>query len=186
MNVYDFDDTVYDGDSTLDFYKFCLSSYKKTYLALPAAILGFGLYTLRIISKTSFKQLFFTFLKQVPDIDAAVSTFWDKNEKKIYPWYLKQKDSTDVIISASPEFLLNPVCQNLGVNVIASLVDKFTGMFTGENCYGAEKVRRLKAVADINAIDAFYSDSVSDKPLAMLAKKAYFVKKGKISDWKLN
>lgn len=24
MNVYDFDETIYDGDSTVDFYKYCL------------------------------------------------------------------------------------------------------------------------------------------------------------------
>ena len=26
VNIYDFDGTIYDGDSTLDFYMFCLSS----------------------------------------------------------------------------------------------------------------------------------------------------------------
>lgn len=28
VNVYDFDGTIYDGDSTIDFYKFCLKKYK--------------------------------------------------------------------------------------------------------------------------------------------------------------
>ena len=183
MNVYDFDDTIYDGDSTLDFFRFCHKNYKKTYLALPRAVFGFGLFTLRIISKSAFKQHFFSFLKYVPDIDTAVSSFWDKNGCKIRSWYLEQKKNCDVIISASPEFLLSPICQKLGVKLIASRVDKYTGVFTGENCYGMEKVRRLEAEGIITRIDEFYSDSLSDKPLVGLAKNAYFIKGGKITVW---
>jgi HAD superfamily phosphoserine phosphatase-like hydrolase len=183
MNVYDFDDTIYDGDSTLDFFRFCHKNYKKTYRALPRAVFGFGLFKLRIISKRAFKQHFFSFLRYVPDIDVAVSAFWNKNERKIWSWYLEQKQSSDVIISASPEFLLDPICQRLGVKLIASKVDKHTGVFTGENCYGAEKVKRLKSEGEVSEIDAFYSDSLSDKPLVDIAKKAYFVREGQITDW---
>ena len=185
MNVYDFDDTIYDGDSTLDFFRFCHTEYRKTYIALPRAVFGFGLFTLRIISKTKFKQHFFSFLKHVPDVDAAVSAFWGKNESKICAWYLEKKQSSDVIISASPEFLLSPICQKLDVKLIASRVNKHNGVFTGENCYGEEKVRRLEAEYGAFKIDEFYSDSLSDKPLADLAKKAYFVKDGKITDWEV-
>ena len=40
MNVYDFDKTIYYGDSTADFYLFCLKRHKKipvsyTHLTLP-------------------------------------------------------------------------------------------------------------------------------------------------------
>jgi len=184
MNVYDFDDTIYDGDSTLDFFRFCHSEHKKTYIALPRAVFGFGLFTLRIISKTNFKQHFFSFLKHIPDVDGAVSAFWDKNETKIMPWYLKQKQFDDVVISASPEFLLSPICQKLGVKLIASRVDKCTGVFEGKNCYGIEKVRRLEAEGLATEIDEFYSDSLSDKPLADLARVAYFVRGDAITTWK--
>ena len=184
MNVYDFDETIYSNDSTIDFIKFCLRNYKKTFLALPGGALGLGLFTLRVISKKSYKQRVFRFLKHVPDIDSAIEAFWDKNEKKIHSWYLDQKKSNDVIISASPEFLLAPICQKLDVKLIASRVDKHTGVFTGENCYGAEKVKRFELEFDISEIDDFYSDSLTDKPLADLAKKAYFIRDGKITDWK--
>ena len=34
MNVYDFDKTIYDGDSTAAFIKYCIKRYKKTLLML--------------------------------------------------------------------------------------------------------------------------------------------------------
>ena len=43
MNIYDFDKTIYDGDSSIDFYKFCVKKNKLMIL-------------------TSFKELFYYFL----------------------------------------------------------------------------------------------------------------------------
>ena len=39
MNVYDFDKTIYYGDSTADFYLFCLKRHKKI-LTLAPSLLG--------------------------------------------------------------------------------------------------------------------------------------------------
>ena len=53
--------------------------------------------------------------------------------------------------------------------------DDVTGKTDGENCHGAEKVRRLhEAYPDVE-IAEFYSDSRSDSPLAELAEHAYLV-----------
>ncbi len=41
----------------------------------------------------------------------------------------------DVIISASPEFLLRPICNRLGIrHLIASRVDARSGAYDGQNC----------------------------------------------------
>lgn len=186
MNVYDFDKTIYDGDSTIDFWKFCLKRYPLAIVALFPTICGIGLYMIGKTSKVKLKQRFYTFLKYIPDIDCQLSAFWEKNEIKIQNWYVKQKRDDDLIISASPYFLLKPICDDLGVRLIASKVEKNTGICAGENCYGQEKVRRLQSeVPDAN-INAFYSDSLSDKPLADLAKRAYLVHGTKITEWKGN
>jgi len=186
MNIYDFDDTIYSGDSTLDFYWYCLKNYPRTFLAVPIAFFGFALFKLSIISKTLFKQRFFSFLRYVPEIDSVVLAFWDNNESKIQKWYLKQKRVDDIIISASPEFLLMPICNKLGVKLIASQVNKHTGVFTGENCYGEEKIKRLVSEYKKVIIEKFYSDSLSDYPLAKLAKNAYLVKGTVITDWEVS
>ena len=35
MNIYDFDETIYDSDSTKDFYFYCLKKYPKILLSVP-------------------------------------------------------------------------------------------------------------------------------------------------------
>ena len=69
-------------------------------------------------------------------------------------------------------------------NLIASRVDKHTGKYTGLNCYHEEKVIRYKEIYNDTIVDEFYSDSLSDTPMAKLAKKAYFVSDGVVTDWK--
>jgi phosphatidylglycerophosphatase C len=57
-------------------------------------------------------------------MDERVLEFWDKHEHNVFEYYFLQKHPTDVIISASPEFMLKPICDKWGVNLIASIVDK--------------------------------------------------------------
>ena len=68
-------------------------------------------------------------------------------------------------------------------HLIASNADKLTGKYNGENCWGEEKVKRLKAYDETFEIENFYSDSLSDTPLARLAKKAYIVEGENLTDW---
>ena len=139
-------------------------------------------FALGLITKTKFKEKFYTFLKSIPDIDSAVLRFWQSHEKNLKGWYLDQKRDDDLIISASPEFLLTPICEKLGVRLIASRVDKFSGKTDGENCWGEEKVKRFDAAGG-GKIDEFYSDSRSDTPLALLAEKAFIVKGNILEDF---
>ena len=183
MNLYDFDGTIYDGDSTIDFFLYCFKTRPKIIISMPALLKGAVLHALGFCDKTYFKQCFLSFLKHIPDIDRTVVSFWEKNSDKIKAWYLCQKESTDIIISASPEFLLAPVCSNLNVSLIASEFDKKTGVCSGNNCRGAEKIKRLKQVIDISEVSAFYSDSQADAPLAELVENSYLVRGEVISPW---
>ena len=45
MNVYDFDKTIYDGDSTIDFYFYCLKKHPKIILCLPIQLYAAVKYT---------------------------------------------------------------------------------------------------------------------------------------------
>lgn len=185
MNVYDFDDTIYRGDSTADFIFRCLK--KKPSLAFKIASCGvpFIAYLTKRGSKTAFKEKMYSFLQKIDNIDKEVEDFWNENLHNIKSWYKKQQRDDDVIISASPEFLLAPICKKLGIKyLIASQVNKTTGIYSGINCYGTEKVRRFYEVfGEGTEIDSFYSDSQSDKPLADLASNAYLVDGDKITQW---
>ena len=185
INVYDFDKTIYDGDSSIDFYLFCLKKNKRILLLLFIQIYGFIMYKIGLKDKEFFKGKFFCFLKYFKNIDKLVDEFWKVKEKNIKKWYLDKKKKSDVIISASPEFLLKPICKKLGVKLIASDVNKNTGEFLSKNCHDSEKVERFKKECN-KEIDNFYSDSYSDEDMAKIAKHAFIVKKNDISKWDFN
>ena len=184
MNVYDFDRTIYDGDSTADFIFWCIRKKPSLALRLFPGTVAFGAHFLKLCSKTYYKEKFYRFLSRIPDIDAWVSDFWAESIDRIQEWYLLRQRDDDVIISASPTFLLRPACKQLGIShLLASRVDKDTGMYLGRNCHGEEKVRRFSRAFPDAVIDEFYSDSLSDAPLANLAKRAYLVKGDELFPW---
>lgn len=184
ITVYDFDKTIYKGDSSLNFYFFCVLKKPLLLSVLPKQALAALGFALKITPKKKFKESFFCFLKGVKDPLQMAQLFWLGQAKNIKSFYWQDLSENKVIISASPEFLLAPMAKILGAHIIASPVEPNTGKFKGENCYGKEKVARLKEKYPSFCIKAFYSDSASDLPLAILAEKAYFVKKNRLSPWK--
>ena len=183
MNIYDFDNTIYDGDSSVDFFKYCAGKNKKCLLIIPKFVIFLGLYLIKIIEKEKLKSCFLSVIKYFDDIDSVIEDFWLMNKNKIKKFYINQKENTDIIISASPEFLLKPITDQLNVNLIATKVDKKTGKLLGLNCYGKEKVSRLYRDFNINKCEKFYSDSLSDLPLSKIAENSYIVKEDNIIKW---
>lgn len=144
-------------------------------------------YKLKKIDKTQFKESFFSFLPLIKKKENMVKDFWILNEKKIKTWYWENKKKSDIIISASPEFLLFPVTEKLDIqDVIATKVDINTGKIDGKNCRGKEKVVRFQEKYKLEEIDNFYSDSDADLPLATIAKRAYKVKGMQVQGWKIS
>ena len=185
MNVYDFDGTIYGGDSTVDFYLYTLKKNPLLLRYLPRQIHGFILYKAKKISKTQMKEYFYSFLQGV-QAQALLEDFWQQHEKQIFAWYADRQRENDLVISASPEFLLAPICRKLGIrHLLASRVDPCTGRYTGENCRGTEKINRFRSAYPHESVEEFYSDSLADLPLAKIAQRAYLIQKGKITDWKI-
>ena len=175
MNVYDFDGTIYKGDSTWDFYFWCLRRNPSFVRFLPRQGVAAAGYLLKQYDKTRMKEQFYCFLPHVVPISEQVQLFWKSHEQNLYSWYLSQKQPDDIIISASPQFLLAPVCEKLGIRLIASRVDPSTGKYTGKNCHGEEKVQRFHQEFPGAVPDCFYSDSLSDLPMAKISKSAFLV-----------
>jgi len=182
MKVYDFDKTIYSHDSSVDFYIFNLKYNKILLKYLPSQTWAFILYKLKIISKSQMKQTFYRYFKEIHHMDRQVSLFWKHHYEYIRPFYLKQRSSDDIVISAAPTFLLEPLCQIWGCTLIASIVDPDTGKH-GMNCYGEEKVKRFRELYPDETIEEFYSDSLSDSPMAIIAEKAFLVSDTSINPW---
>jgi len=184
LNTYDFDKTIFYPDSSACFYKYCLKKYPSAVIkTIPATLSKTIKYCTKRIETKELKEQLFSFLYNISDVDAVVEAFWKENEAGIGQWYLEQKKDDDIIISASPYFLLEPVCKKLGVRLIATPMDKKTGKINGLNCHDSEKVRRFYEEYPDAKTENFYSDSMSDSPMAEIADKAWLVTKHKLSPW---
>lgn len=184
MNVYDFDETIYDGDSTVDFYKYCVKRKPSLLLLLPKQGIAFMKYMLGMTRKEEFKETVYLILTKIDDLNSWINDFWDKNIHKIKEFYKAQKREDDLVISASPEFIIKNACGRLGIASMASRIDPKTGKhMDGINCHGKRKVERFYEVYPEGKIEQFYSDSYSDTPLAELAEEAFLVKKDVIYPW---
>lgn len=182
IDIYDFDKTLVPFDSGSRFILYCHIHYPWCIIFTPLIFGGILLALLGIISFTSFKKFAFSFVRVIP-LEKAVNGFWNKYEKKVFPWF-KQRERYSVIISASPDFLLNEIANRLETDkLICSRHNKKTGAIIGENCRYDEKVKRLYEEFDKNEIKVIdvYSDSLKhDKPIFSLSNgSCYNIVKGK-------
>ena len=181
MNGYDFDDTIFRGNSMRRFSIFCTLRLPYLILFAPVLLLAFLLRAVRILNKNRFLHMISLFVALVPNAEKFAAKFWDKNIKRIKPWYLKQRRDDDIIISASPFFLINEACKRLGVGCIATKLSPRNARLTGKHCYGAEKVKMYREQFGDTPLATYYSDSMSDMPLFLFAEKGYFVKGNEIT-----
>lgn len=186
MNVYDWDKTITDQDSTYMFLTWMYGKYPRVLVNEAGGMLKAVWELVRSEDKSPghLKEMLFSILKYIPDADNAVKQFWNEKQDHIRPWYLSNRKENDVVISASPEFLVRPMAESLGIkHVIATPMNPLSGCIEGLNCKGEEKVRRFLLEYPGQIVDEFYSDSFADQPMADLAKKAYMVSGSGIKPW---
>lgn len=171
MNVYDFDKTIYHGDSSIHFWLYCIKRNPFILILLPIQLLNYILIQLKV---TQNKSMFFSFVRFFKN-EKIVSDFWDKHEKNLCTWYLEQNKKTDVIVSASPQFLIQEIARRLGVDCIASNISFQTGKCLDKNCKGPQKVVFFRQKYPNQEVEKSYGDSETDRFIMELAKEAYFV-----------
>ena len=118
MNVYDFDETVFTGDSEDHFFAylekkpgFRLVNWKyKCYNFLVSS---------KLMTKTKARQHQYAFLKRMENLEQTLEDYWDTQIKFMKPWYLKAKRDDDIIASATPEFLMVPIMKRLRLKNLA-------------------------------------------------------------------
>lgn len=180
-DLYDFDKTVFRGESGSEFWLFCLKRHPKIIRCLPRQVKGiFSHYVLHKISEKEAKEHIYSFLCYI-DAEKESELFWKKNANRINDWFKPlENDVPTIVCSASPAFQIKPICRKLGVAIlIATDMDPATGKISGENCKGAEKVNRIKKEAAEYEMRNVYTDNpVSDKPILELAlQNRFHVKK---------
>ena len=185
MNVYDFDGTIYHPDCTIHFALWCARRHPKLWFTfVPKAVKNLIQYKRGKLPRYKMEREFFSFLGMIDDFEIQIERFWDKNEKRISAWYLAQKKPDDLIISASPDCIIAPIAKRLGVRHMASEYDRELGVFTNNLMFAKEKAKYM-IDHGFPVIDNFYSDSLSDTPIALCAEKAHLItnKAQKVNDW---
>lgn len=94
-------------------------------------------------------------------------------------WHLNE-GHTVVIVSASVDIWFQSWCRQLGLELLSTELTFTDGVFTGTysrpNCFGEEKVKRIREKYDLSHFDKIYAygDSKSDQFMMGLAHESYF------------
>ena len=186
--VYDFDKTIYNGETSTDFMLFFLKRNPK-YIMRLCNVLYSLFYYKKDLKKS--KEIFFRILNgvNIEFLKEEINEFWKVKKEKIFSWVydeiLENKKVADelILISATPSIFLEKISKELGFDkLLATEFENTNKLFDskikGANCKGKEKVNRLNEYIDNYTILKFYSDSMSDKPLFDLAGEKIFINKG--------
>ncbi len=187
MNIYDFDNTIYNGDTNVDLILYSFFRHPIIVLkSLFSVIVCYIKYKSKKISFEEVKEHMLSFLFKIKDLDSYLDKFVDKKIHNIKSWYRENHKDDDVVISASYNIWIEKFCKKLNIKNIIATTTNEKGKILGKNCSGEEKVKRLmEEFPDIKVNNA-YSDSLDDVPMLKLANKSYLVKKNKLVEFKSN
>lgn len=191
--AFDFDGTITRKDTLALFIRFAKG---QTAFFVGLAVLSpiLILYKLGLLSNEKAKQAVFSwFFKgmSIERFNALGQAFIPELSRVARPDALaaiarhRQAGDQLVIVSASIENWVAPYASSIGIDMVLATqaeidVDgKLTGRFASRNCYGEEKVHRLKDAFPVlreNRSDYFvtaYGDSAGDAALLTFADKGY-------------
>ena len=198
--VYDFDKTIYGGETGTDFLIFYMKKKPlKVFLFGISFVKDILLFLFKKIKLKELKGSYFKFLsdESTDEVEKLANEFWEKRASKVYGWVpneiIENKKETDyvIVISASPLFLIDSFVKKLGfTHAFGTIMETevrngekyYLPKVVGENCKNVEKVKVINRWAEKEGIKykiiKFYSDSIMDKPLFDIAEKKYWIKKG--------
>lgn len=181
MNIYDFDDTIYNGDTNRDILMYGFK--KHPFLVLKALKKAKKLqsdYKRGVIEFERVKEAMLSFIFEIKNYPKFINDFVDSHMKNIKPWYISRRTQNDIVISASYELWIMQFCKRLGIRYVIATKTDSDGRIIGKNCKGAEKLKRLASVIPNAVIVSAYSDSSCDIPILESARTAYVVEGNKL------
>lgn len=189
--VFDFDGTITQKDTLLEFIKFSKGkwSFLKGFLYYSPLLVA---YKLRLYPNWKVKQKIFSyFFKDMKyevfcqlglKFKEKINNIVKEAQIEKLTKHLEHGD-TVYVISASIEEWILPWCHDFGkINVLGTKIEVIDGIITGKlqtkNCYGQEKVNRLlekEPNRDSYYLYA-YGDSKGDKEILAFADKGFLCK----------
>ncbi|MBR3753657.1 MAG: haloacid dehalogenase-like hydrolase [Clostridia bacterium] len=179
MNVFDFDNTIYRGESFVDLFVMVLKKDPTLLRNVPhmvSGVLQYKLGTLRLEKALEkYAGIFEEYVSGLDNLDDLVNEFWDKHIHKVKPFYSDVRSEDDIVISASPEIVIAEVCRRIGIkNYVGTKYDVEKGKL-GMVCFRENKIKAFYERYPDGKIDTLYTDSMHDKPLMDISDKVFFV-----------
>ena len=183
MKVFDFDNTLYRGESSLDFSLFMIRANKRILLYLPVIASNTIRYKLCLVDRQELGDSINKYMKIIvrskQEMLDLVEAFWATHSKNLDQRMIARIRPEDIIITAGPDFLLDGIKDRLHTeNIISSVVDLDRREILHFN-FKDNKVLRFRELYGDRKIDAFYTDSYNDKAMMDISEKVYLIKKGK-------
>ena len=178
--LYDYDQTICPGDTGSAFWLYCLVRRPYILLFLPFQLLGGLCYLLGVFERFHRVCSIHCYMRAL-NAEKMAARFAEKRVAKTYDYFLRRDRSLPTVVcSASPAFLLRPICDALGVDVlVATDVDPRTGVVRGGTCKGERKPQYLHSQCPHFVYDKVYSDSLRhDAPILRMGREAYRVVNG--------
>ena len=187
--LFDFDGTITTDDSLLKFIRFVVGD-RRFLLGLVVLSPMLVLYKLKLIPNYKAKQYMLSWFFKGMSKDAFLKVANEYSlvhiDKILRPkaiekinWHKNQGHKV-VVVSASIECWLRPWCEKNGLELIATKLeikdDIVTGKLLSKNCYGVEKVNRIKEIYNLKDFEYIYSygDSSGDKQMLELAHEKFY------------
>ncbi|MEO1522676.1 MAG: HAD-IB family hydrolase, partial [Cyanobacteria bacterium J06633_2] len=190
LAAFDFDGTLTLRDSLFPFLKSAVGHWR-FYLGLVWVSPVLVAYALRLIPNWKAKEVVLThFLSGISDVrlqalgerfaTQSLSKLLRTEAVKRLRWHQEQGHKT-VLVSASPEAYLRPWAREMAFDDVIGTRLKVsdgavTGQILGQNCYGPEKVHRMKAC--LGELERYYiyayGDSKGDRELLSVANCPHY------------
>lgn len=186
---FDFDGTITNKDIFLEFLRYS-NTRSKFWIKLLYLSPVIFLYLTQLMKNSEAKKIVFKnffkgfsqeqFSKLVNNFSKnSLPDFIRKGALDRLSWH-KNQGHQIVIVSANFDLILQEWCTTNGFKMICTCLEveenKLTGNFTGENCYGKEKVRRIKASLNLSDYERIYSygDSKGDTEMLEMADERFY------------
>lgn len=190
LYAFDFDGTITTKDTFIAFIRFVKGDLR-TFLGLLLYAPILIMMKLKLYPNWKAKQQLFTYFfkgMNIKEFKLKCNEFARHNKTLIRPLALIEiqkalkEGEKVIIITASIDMWVRPFFSELDkdIRIVGTKIEekegKVTGHFITRNCYGAEKVNRLKEIMpNRNSYELIsYGDSRGDKELLEYADKGYF------------
>ena len=187
--LFDFDGTITTDDSLIRFIRFVMGDMKTLWgmIILSPMLVT---YELKLIPNYKAKQMMLSYFFKGMDEQQfrkvaekyslrQIDTMRRPKAMEKIAWH-KEQGHKIVIVSASIECWLKPWCDRNNLDLVATKIETKDGIVTGKlltkNCYGIEKINRVKEVYNLSDYDHIYAygDSRGDKELLALADESFY------------